>query len=170
MAPMVLAVVLEIIDFAQAHDSRTPWTKRAWKIMSHFPGIQLKQHWDFLQELSTAANHMMNLAEFKTQILDVINCHPELENSTKWDKYSVTRELEDELSGSDMEKLQYLMMMSQKGINGAFTGSASNELKEIIAKEQKRAEERMSEIQMRVQEFKVSVPKVIFLQAPEFNG
>ena len=74
MAPMVLAVVLEIIDFAQAHDSRTPWTKRAWKIMSHFPGIQLKQHWDFLQELSIAANHMMNLAEFKTQILDVINC------------------------------------------------------------------------------------------------
>ena len=34
MAPMVLAVVLEIIDFAQAHDSRTPWTKRAWKMNS----------------------------------------------------------------------------------------------------------------------------------------
>ena len=56
--------------------------------------------------------------------------------------------------------MNYLVMQN-KGASGSFNGSASRELKKLIAKEKRIVEETLGEIKMRVQEFKVCITQVV---------
>ena len=156
--PMLLALALEIFDFVQTHqtqDNGIPWKQRIKKVLYHLPAIQLIQHWIFLRDISKAAEAREELNNFKIIIFSALDSFPELDQRKLWDKYSVSVVLEDYLSGLEVEKLQKLILLNHDNIKGSFTGSASNELKEVISNEEKKSDKVLAEINMKVQEFKV---------------
>ena len=153
--PMVLALALEIVDFVQTQDNGIPWKQRIKKVLYHLPAIQLIQHWNFLRDISKAAEAREELNNIKIIIISALDSFSELDQRKLWDKYSVSVVLEDYLSGLEVEKLQKLILLNHDNIKGSFTGSASNELKEVISIEEKKSDKVLAEINMKVQEFKV---------------
>ena len=70
--PMVLALALEIVDFVQTQDNGIPWKQRIKKVLYHLPAIQLIQHWNFLRDISKAAEAREELNNFKIIIFYTI--------------------------------------------------------------------------------------------------
>ena len=144
--PMVLGMIWELHDLLQNGNNGINFCTRIRRVLFHLPLVQLKQYFEFLQELSSVACKKEALMRYKAEIDHCIKLYPEIEENKTWDNYQLEHVLSGFLAESDMKKVQNLLMMNHKHINGSFTGPASSELLELVAKELHDVEVELAEI------------------------
>ena len=108
--PMVFGMIWELHDLLQNGSNGINFRTRIWRVLSHLPLVQLKQYFEFLQELSSVACTKEALMRFKAEIDNCIKRYPEIEENKTWDNYQLEHIL-DHASPLTQDLPSYLVLI-----------------------------------------------------------